>query len=220
MTFVVVTVVDDRLQRRDLELPLEIPMRELGPALAQALGVAELEQSRTQSLKPVLMLEDGKSAVPIDQSLASVGVLHGAILRFMLKPIPPILEKETALRFQGPGFVSPTGVTFHLQGDKTLIGRADPASGLPADVMGIDLTALDDKEAPSVSRRHAQVLRRNGDYILQDLDSTNGTILNDIFLQEGQRARLQHGDVVIFGDVQLAFLWDCQDLAMGDVGKE
>jgi len=220
MTFVVVTVIDVQEQRRDLELPLEIPMRELGPALAQALGVAELDQARTQSHKPVLVLADGKSAVPIDQSLASVGVLHGAILRFMLKPIPSMLDHETALRFQGPGFVSSTGVTFPLRGDKMLIGRADPASGLPADVMGIDLSGLDDQEAPSVSRRHAQVLWRHGDYVLQDLDSTNGTTRNNTLLQQGQRARLQHGDVVSFGDVQLAFLWDCQDLAMSDADKD
>ena len=219
MTFVVVTVIDDHQQRRDLELPLEIPMRELGPALSQALGVAEPDQANVQPQKPVLVLEDGMRAVPIDQSLASMGVLHGAILHFMRKTIPPMLDPEIAMRFQGPGFVSPSGTTFPFRGSKTLIGRSDPSSGLPADVMGIDLSGLDDKESPSVSRRHAQVLRRNVDFVLQDLDSTNGTTIDGLTLQQGQRVRLIHGAVVCFGEVQMAFLWDCQDQAKGEAGR-
>lgn len=54
MTFVVVTLIDDRQRRRDLELPLDVPMRELGPALAQALGVAEPDQASVQPQKSVM----------------------------------------------------------------------------------------------------------------------------------------------------------------------
>ena len=49
----------------------------------------------------------------------------------------------------------------------------------------------------SVSRRHARLHFRDGRWILQDLDSTNGTLVNA--LRVG-RCELHPGDRLIFGD--------------------
>lgn len=49
---------------------------------------------------------------------------------------------------------------------------------------------------------HAEILRRDGKYILRDLNSSNGTKVNDQFVSE---AELHDGDVIFFGDIESAF---------------
>jgi hypothetical protein len=51
-------------------------------------------------------------------------------------------------------------------------------------------------EHPTVSRRHAQLHHRDGAWVLQDLDSTNGTTLNG---KRIARCRLAPGDRVMLG---------------------
>lgn len=53
---------------------------------------------------------------------------------------------------------------------------------------------------PTVSRQHARLSFRDGSWILQDLESTNGTVVNGT--QVG-RCKLQPGDRVIIGYEQL-----------------
>ena len=47
-----------------------------------------------------------------------------------------------------------------------------------------------------VSKKHARIVRQNGTYIIEDLKSTNGTLLNN---KRIQKARLTTGDVVTVG---------------------
>ena len=62
---------------------------------------------------------------------------------------------------QGPG----TGHTFTLGTDPIIIGREAPsAKFVIAD--------------PAVSRRHAQISRQDDGYVIEDLNSTNGTFIN------------------------------------------
>ena len=51
-------------------------------------------------------------------------------------------------------------------------------------------------EHPTVSRRHAQLHHRDGAWVLQDLDSTNGTRING---KRVARCRLEPGDRVMLG---------------------
>jgi hypothetical protein len=53
---------------------------------------------------------------------------------------------------------------------------------------------------PAVSRQHARLSFRDGSWILQDLDSTNGTVVNGALVGH---CKLQPGDRVIIGDEQL-----------------
>ena len=57
----------------------------------------------------------------------------------------------------------------------------------------------------SASRRHARIERREGDFILEDLDSTNGTILNK---KTVTREMLHHGDKIQIGETVLQFIVD------------
>lgn len=58
-------------------------------------------------------------------------------------------------------------------------------------------------ENDSVSRRHARIERRQGGFSIMDLDSTNGTYVNDTLVTEHA---LKPGDQIKIGDTILKFL--------------
>lgn len=53
---------------------------------------------------------------------------------------------------------------------------------------------------PCVSRRHARLLFRDGNWVIQDLRSTNGTTVNDVRVG---RCQLRAGDRIRLGDERL-----------------
>ncbi len=55
--------------------------------------------------------------------------------------------------------------------------------------------------SPAVSRRHARLRFRDGIWILEDLESTNGVVVNGASLVG--RYRLEPGDRLVIGDEQL-----------------
>ncbi len=55
----------------------------------------------------------------------------------------------------------------------------------------------------SVSRRHSLIEKENGDFVIEDLDSLNGTFINDVPVK---RRTLQHGDRVRIGDSLFLFM--------------
>lgn len=77
---------------------------------------------------------------------------------------------------RGPG----AGRTFALYGERLVLGR-DPRNEVVID-------------HPQVSRRHARITRRDGEWVIEDLESTNGTLLNGNYLTEPQA--LTSGDAI------------------------
>lgn len=55
----------------------------------------------------------------------------------------------------------------------------------------------------AVSGEHAMILKENGEAILQDRGSTNGTYLNGRFIQ---RDPLEHGDIIEIGRCRIQFI--------------
>lgn len=93
------------------------------------------------------------------------------------------------------------GKEFPLCEEESHIGRWDADGGIFPDV---DLDS-DDPEA-KVSRRHARITRRGGQYYIEDLGSTNGTFVNrGRRLLPGDRQGLRDGDEVIVGKTFLKF---------------
>ena len=80
------------------------------------------------------------------------------------------------------------------------IGRWDADGGIFPDV---DLDT-DDPEA-KVSRRHARITLSNGQYFLEDLGSTNGTMVNG---QRVSAVALNPGDMIQLGTTTLTFRVD------------
>ena len=56
-----------------------------------------------------------------------------------------------------------------------------------------------------VSRIHAAIRKNGGRYFISDLNSTNGTCLNDRRLEQDESAALEDGDMIKFANVMLQF---------------
>ena len=57
----------------------------------------------------------------------------------------------------------------------------------------------------TVSRRHAEISYANGQYVLRDLGSSNGTFINDTRLEPGSVHILKQDDRILFGKVAYTF---------------
>jgi hypothetical protein len=98
------------------------------------------------------------------------------------------------IKTEGPALVvrsggGRAGEHFVLEKEQTTVGRSPDC-----DVFLDDVT---------VSRRHAQVLRRDGHYFIEDQGSLNGTFLNRRRIESGQ---LEDGDELQIGKYKLTFL--------------
>ncbi|MGI8409318.1 MAG: protein kinase domain-containing protein, partial [Pyrinomonadaceae bacterium] len=95
---------------------------------------------------------------------------------------------------------------FSLQKDENLVGRRDPMSNIFPEV---DLSKYDPQT--KISRRHAKIWREGINFMVEDLGSSNGTILarsiNDSFrLIPNQPHILTAGDKLKIGDATLHFV--------------
>lgn len=61
------------------------------------------------------------------------------------------------------------------------------------------------KGNPGVSRKHAMIRLDNGQYFLRDLDSVNGTYVNDVFVEPDTEVQLLNGDSIKLGDEEFVF---------------
>lgn len=86
---------------------------------------------------------------------------------------------------QGPQ----AGMSFPLVGNQMLIGREE----------GLDISLQD----PEASRRHARVSWQAGQYVIEDMGSTNGTFVNGVQITTPQI--LNPGDSVGIGQTALVF---------------
>ena len=90
---------------------------------------------------------------------------------------------------------------FWVEKDVALVGRASPSDGVEPDV---DLGEVDPNRL--VSRRHAFILRRRGGFVIEDLESVNGTYLNGVQrLQPHAQTLLRDGDQISFGETRAIF---------------
>lgn len=84
---------------------------------------------------------------------------------------------------------------------QALIGRADPVSNFTPD---IDLNAFGALQS-GVGRRHARIFVQQGQFFIEDQDSTNGTLVNGQKLAPYKAQIVQSGDLVQFGTMVLRF---------------
>jgi hypothetical protein len=93
------------------------------------------------------------------------------------------------------------GQEFSLSTEEAYIGRWDADNGIFPDV---DLDAHDPEA--KVSRRHARITFKDGNYALEDLGSTNGTFINrGRRLLPGNPHLLSDNDEIIVGKTFLRF---------------
>ncbi len=95
---------------------------------------------------------------------------------------------------------------YSLQKDESLIGRRDPMSNIFPEV---DLSKYDPQT--KISRRHAKIWRDGTAFMIEDLGSSNGTVVvgpaaNDLKLPSHQPYKLSNGDRIKIGDTKLHFV--------------
>jgi predicted component of type VI protein secretion system len=61
-----------------------------------------------------------------------------------------------------------------------------------------------------VSRRHARIQRQNGSYTVMDLDSMNGTFVNNKLLLKDENYPLTNHDEIRMGKTILKFVSSCE----------
>jgi len=120
------------------------------------------------------------------------------------------LDESATRRIEAPAvrgcltlFVEDGGneIDLPIDSDVVLVGRASVVDGVYPD---IDLAPFDGGNY--VSRRHAFIMRRHGSFIIEDLESTNGTSLNGSQrLVSHAPTPLRHGDKITFGETRVTF---------------
>jgi hypothetical protein len=134
--------------------------------------------------------------------------LPGATGRAFMPTPPSAIPRGATARLEGPAIatgprlvVMGTGAAIPLprQGE-VLVGRADPHVTPP----DVDLGPYGGGQA-GVSRHHARLSYRPEGWLLEDLQSTNGTFINSVPVPPEQPVRVRHGDVILCGQFSLVF---------------
>lgn len=128
--------------------------------------------------------------------IAIVYMIIFTALRIMNKDIKGGTKKKAQKKAVGLEIIEPgnsynlkKGGVIPLQGQIT-IGRKEENTFM-----------LDD---PYVSGKHARIYVKSGDYIIEDLGSTNGTLVNDVEING--KKYLETGDIIKIGSTVLKFL--------------
>ena len=166
-------------------------------------GVTEIPASVSLANQSVFCGFCGQSIVASDMFCAFCGsrqpiAQHGVHAEVYARSIPTAkLVIDGTNELEAP--------VFSLEKGESLVGRRDPMSNIFPEV---DLSKYD--PMTKISRRHARILRKGGDYMIEDLGSSNGTILmadiNDsVRLTPHQPHVLTNGDRLLMGDTTLHF---------------
>ena len=111
--------------------------------------------------------------------------------------VPDLKASEVALVVRG--YDDP----ILIAGKDIVLGRYDPANRQPT----IDLTPFN-AGSLGVSRNHARIQHVDDVYVLEDLNSTNGTWINQQRLPPGKKQGLRNGDLIQLGQMVLRLYLD------------
>jgi serine/threonine-protein kinase len=95
---------------------------------------------------------------------------------------------------------------FTLEKSENFVGRRDPMSNIFPE---IDLSRFDPQT--KISRRHARIWRTGDTFMVEDLGSSNGTVIlggvsDSLHLRPHEPHPLSNGDRLRMGDTTLHFL--------------
>jgi len=153
-----------------------------------------LSQQAAQMEQGAAQYDDYSRKTMSTQAIYTMKDKHGSTQALRTRELLRQMQAEAPERKEGvaPSLASWNGQTFTLDRDLMRIGRA------PQNEIVID--------ARSISRFHCQIKRDGGQLVIEDLESTNGTFVNNVRVQEptplcvGDVALLGH-ETVIFGEV-------------------
>jgi pSer/pThr/pTyr-binding forkhead associated (FHA) protein len=134
----------------------------------------------------------------------STSVVSSGMGRVQTGPVRPKLAEEIVEKAPARYCLALQG-GYHrialVESGQILLGRFDPATIANPDV---DLS-YDDRKNRVISRRHARIIGHEGFHLIEDMGSTNGTVVNGEKLRIGQKVILQQGDRVTLGDHEFSY---------------
>ncbi|GAB4437074.1 MAG: hypothetical protein Kow0031_18900 [Anaerolineae bacterium] len=141
-----------------------------------------------------------------NQRIQRASQVSANITRLKQKHVTTMLSQPLSAQGKSPSSfwltIEDTWRHITLPTDGSLIlGRFDPNIGIPPDV---DL-AFEDGQSHLVSRRHAALVGKNGEFTVEDLGSSAGVLLNNQKLDFGPSRPLRRGDRISLGDVCIIF---------------
>lgn len=182
MDSVAITLLNEKKNiQEDLLLPLDTPVYLLGDVVAKSLGLAVPDTYRSR-----LSINQGgsKQLLPIQKTLRNLGICHG---QYLYLKFEKVIGKAILLCERGPNFI--------IKNDMEVIGCSYGDSHID-----IDLTGVPNYEF--VSGKHAKIYSEYEQFYLVDLDSTNGTKLNDELLEGGKSYKLKDGDCILLSKIK------------------
>lgn len=187
----------------DLELPREVQLRNLLPAMLAALKLPSVD-AHGQPLTYQLTRQAGQPPLQETENLSGAGVVTGDVLHLVttaLPALPPLrnrslLGNSALLRSFGGKVI----VLENYGKDTLAVGRYDAATGKSPD---IDLS--DEPGGNTVSRDHALLRKQGNQWVLIPRSARNTTRVNNTTLTPAQPHVLQSNDVIALGGVKLKF---------------
>jgi FHA domain len=89
------------------------------------------------------------------------------------------------------------GMEYRLHEGENFVGRADEKA------VDVDLEFQESPDRVWSSRQHACITCGKSEATIEDLNSSNGTYVNRSRVPPGQKRRLENGDIIQIGEVQL-----------------
>jgi serine/threonine protein kinase len=199
----------------NLAAPAQMPTR----VMPQAIPVAPMAPAKIQSPSSTAKTQDLKANRPVQLPAAKTATPSA--------PTPPWPSRAAALSARGTAAPAPRqsavpsystaasgparptarlisrleGSQFRLEGGRIVIGRSVESDDRP----DIDLATLK-RATQRVSRRHAEIIRKNGAYFIRDLGSLNGTYIGGRGrLGRDQLYQLKDRDELVLGDARFEF---------------
>ncbi len=159
------------------------------------------------NVDPVFCPHCGRGNKPAARFCAACGASLPAVPQAAppLQPVIPAPQPRSAPQIQPAAHfivTTPRGTwEFPLATLPCRIGRRDPSQSHYPE---LDLADYDRGHA---SRRHAVIERRGTQYVLTDVGSVNGTLLNGVRVPSHRPQPLHAGDSIRIGDVEMRFEW-------------
>jgi len=184
-----ITILDERVSRQHAEIYFDgdaFLVSDLGSYNGTLLNGDRLESTR--SLQQGDQLQIGPVTLRFEVQTPSEEDSAPPAESRPTKIVPELTAQPYLEIRTGPS----RGTRFDLVKPKTVIGRAGRG-----DKWDINL------QDRAVSRPHAEIVRAEGEYLLDDLGSANGTLVNGERL--GEMHKLTDGDELVFGHDVLVF---------------
>ncbi len=196
MEYAIITLTYQQ-QRADLETPLSVPLFMLAPIVLETMRWAN-QDLRQENARFVGRLQGSGVIIRPNETLAQAGVVDGDVVELTavhsnsidfdrtlnIGPVSGIYSAQAYLKSVE------TGEVFLCRGKSSLVGRSPECA--------INLSRLSGNDV--VSRRHANIVRRDDGYWLTDENSANGTIVDGFTLNPKETVRLRDRCQIQFGE--------------------